>query len=260
MKDKKQIRWWIFVGIAALLLTAVGGFWLVPMIAILGTFAAVLRLLFLNSRKVDVVEPLPAQQVKKETETVQQPTEQDVQKLAYAVILRRITELVLSEYPDARWVWESPNAFKQIMAGEEVFILLNRAGGYRRAGVTLKNLQVMGLRYPSVSAGNTSVESEAEAEEDEPEKEKLAEAEEEKPTDPQPQNYELLAFEWVDAHALELNAKCNEAIGRNLTELVLLPGELPVQESWPDVCHELMRMGLSDAQCVPEGIKINLTQ
>lgn len=256
MSDKKRIKWQVFAGIGALvLLTVVGGLWLVPMIAILGTFAAVLRLLFLNSKKVEAVAPLPAPPVKKESETVRQPTEQDVQKLAYAVILRRITELVLSEYPDARWVWESPNAFKQIMAGEEVFILLNRAGGYRRAGVTLKNLHVIGLCYPSIPTGNKPSETEAE-----PEKEKSAAPNEEKDTEPELQNYELLAFEWVDAHALELNARCNEAIGQSLTELVLLSEELPIQESWPDVCRELIRVGLSNVRCVPEGIKIDLTQ
>lgn len=254
MNDKKQIKWQVFAGIGVLmLLTAVGGLWLVPMIAILGTFAGVLWLMFQNSKKVDVVEPLPEPPAKHEAEPVPQPTEQDVQKLAYAVILRRITELVLSEYPDARWVWESPNAFRQIMAGEEVFILLNRAGGYRRAGVTLKNLQVVGLCYPSAHIANTLPETE-------PEETEQAKPEEEKDAEPEVENYELLAFEWVDAHTLELNAKCNEAVGQGLAELVLPAEELPIRESWPDVCRELMRTGLSDVRFVPEGIKIDLTQ
>ena len=78
--------------------------------------------------------------------------------------------------------------------------------------------------------------------------------------EPEVQNYELLAFEWADAHIFELNARCNEAIGENLSELILLAEELPVRESWVDICRELMRAGLTDVQCVSEGIKINLTQ
>ena len=46
--------------------------------------------------------------------------------------------------------------------------------------------------------------------------------------EPEVQNYELLAFEWADAHIFELNARCNEAIGENLSELILLAEELPV--------------------------------
>ena len=70
----------------------------------------------------------------------------------------------------------------------------------------------------------------------------------------------MLAFEWADAHIFELNARCNEAIGENLSELILLAEELPVRESWADICQELIRAGLTDVQCVSEGIKINLTQ
>ena len=92
-------------------------------------FAAVIRLLFLSSRKIEVIVPLPLL-----PEPVKEATEKDVQVLAYSVILRRVTELVLSEYPEARWIWEAPNAERLIRENQEVFILLNRAGGYRRAG------------------------------------------------------------------------------------------------------------------------------
>lgn len=230
----------VLLGMLALL-TFICRLWPILLLIILGIFAAVIRLLFLSSRKIEVIAPFPLL-----PEPVKEATEKDVQVLVYSVILRRVTELVLSEYPEARWVWEAPNAEKLIRENQEVFILLNRAGGYRRAKVVIRNLQVVGIDY------NPQTEEEATLE---PEN-NVPDSDEE----PEVQNYELLAFEWADAHIFELNARCNEAIGENLSELILLAEELPVRESWADICRELIRAGLEDVQCVPEGIKINLTQ
>ena len=230
----------VLLGMLALL-TFICRLWPILLLIILGIFAAVIRLLFLSSRKIEVIVPFPLL-----PEPVKEATEKDVQVLAYSVILRRVTELVLSEYPEARWVWEAPNAEKLIRENQEVFILRNRAGGYRRAKVVIRNLQVVGIDY------NPQTEEEATLE---PEN-NVPDSDEE----PEVQNYELLAFEWADAHIFELNARCNEAIGENLSELILLAEELPVRESWADICRELIRAGLEDVQCVPEGIKINLTQ
>lgn len=230
----------VLLGMLALL-TFICRLWPILLLIILGIFAAVIRLLFLSSRKIEVIVPLPLL-----PEPVKETTEKDVQVLAYSVILRRVTELVLTEYPEARWVWEAPNAEKLIQESQEVFILLNRAGGYRRAKVVIRNLQVVGIEYNPQVEENAVLEPEDNA--PEPEEE------------PEVQNYELLAFEWADAHIFELNARCNEAIGENLSELILLAEELPVRESWADICRELIRAGLTDVQCVSEGIKINLTQ
>ena len=230
----------VLLGMLALL-TFICRLWPILLLIILGIFAAVIRLLFLSSRKIEVIVPLPLL-----PEPLKEATEKDVQVLAYSVILRRVTELVLSEYPEARWVWEAPNAEKLIQESQEVFILLNRAGGYRRAKVVIRNLQVVGIEYNPQVEENAVLEPEDNA--PEPEEE------------PEVQNYELLAFEWADAHIFELNARCNEAIGENLSELILLAEELPVRESWADICRELIRAGLTDVQCVSEGIKINLTQ
>lgn len=230
----------VLLGMLALL-TFICRLWPILLLIILGIFAAMIRLLFLSSRKIEVIVPLPLL-----PEPVKETTEKDVQVLAYSVILRRVTELVLSEYPEARWVWEAPNAEKLIQESQEVFILLNRAGGYRRAKVVIRNLQVVGIEYNPQVEENAVLEPEDNA--PEPEEE------------PEVQNYELLAFEWADAHIFELNARCNEAIGENLSELILLAEELPVRESWADICRELIRAGLTDVQCVSEGIKINLTQ
>ena len=231
----------VLLGMLALL-TFICRLWPILLLIILGIFAAVIRLLFLSSRKIEVIVPFPLL-----PEPVKEATEKDVQVLAYSVILRRVTELVLSEYPEARWVWEAPNAEKLIRENQEVFILLNRAGGYRRAKVVIRNLQVVGIDYnPQTEEEEATLEPEN----------NVPDSDEE----PEVQNYELLAFEWADAHIFELNARCNEAIGENLSELILLAEELPVRESWADICRELIRAGLTDVQCVPEGIKINLTQ
>ena len=231
----------VLLGMLALL-TFICRLWPILLLIILGIFAAVIRLLFLSSRKIEVIVPFPLL-----PEPVKEATEKEVQVLAYSVILRRVTELVLSEYPEARWVWEAPNAEKLIRENQEVFILLNRAGGYRRAKVVIRNLQVVGIDYnPQTEEEEATLEPEN----------NVPDSDEE----PEVQNYELLAFEWADAHIFELNARCNEAIGENLSELILLAEELPVRESWADICRELIRAGLEDVQCVPEGIKINLTQ
>ena len=167
----------------------------------------------------------------------------DLRKLAHSLITNRVTTLVLNEYPNARWIWEAPNAFELIELGEEVYILLNRAGGYRKAKVIIQNLQVIGLQYQEI-----------------PKKPDESEERTEAPATEQPkENYELIAFEWAESHIFELNARCNDAIGQGLTEILLTADDLPARESWENVCLELQRAGLEDAVCIAEGIKINLS-
>ena len=177
------------------------------------------------------------------------PNERDVRDLAYSVILTRISELVSSEYPTAKWVWEKPNSKKLVEDGEDVCIILSGAGGYRRAKVKIQNLQVVGLEYLAAKL---------------PEKPEVIEEVDEEAIDeasePTPVNYELLAFEWAEAHVIELNDRCNEAIGQGKTELILMSEELPTKESWENICTELKRAGLEDVEVITDGIKINLQQ
>ena len=206
-------------------------------------FGAV-RLMFLKVKASTVRQ---AEEVKEEPNRA--PTEKDVRDLAYSVILTRISELVSSEYPTAKWVWEKPNARKLIENGEEVCIILSGAGGYRRAKIKIQNLQVVGLEYLAAKL---------------PEKPEVVEEVDEEVTDeasePTPVNYELLAFEWAEAHVIELNDRCNEAIGQGKTELILMSEELPTRESWENICTELKRAGLEDVEVITDGIKINLQQ
>ena len=205
---------------------------------------AVIRMVFISVKEPENIEP-PV--MTKRVSDI--PTESDVKNLAYSVIIRRITELVTKDFPDARWIWEAPNVRKMIEESDEIYILLNRAGGYRRAKIKLANLQVLGIEYQTNQTDNSS-----ENESDSKEKEALTEDEE------MEENYELLAFEWVDAHIMELNERCNNAIGQGVSELLILADELPVRESWEDICFELKRTDISDVKCIQEGIKINLMQ
>lgn len=229
-KDRKrQIAYeaLMILGLLALL-TFICRLWPILLLIILGIFVAAIRLLFLSGNRVDPVEPQPLLPA-----PIPAPTESDLRKLAQSLITSRITTLVLNEYPNARWIWEAPNAFELIELGEEVYILLNRAGGYRKAKVIIQNLQVIGLQYQEI-----------------PKKPDESEERTEAPATEQPkENYELIAFEWAESHIFELNARCNDAIGQGLTEIILTADDLPTRESWENVCLELQRAGLEDAVC-----------
>ena len=171
-------------------------------------------------------EPIPA------------ATEQDVLTLAYSLICQRVTAIVTADYPSVRWIWESPNARQLIQEGRDVFILLNRAGGYGRAQVIIQNLQVTGVRYGAVPAP--------------------APAENTPPVEPENQadsDYSLLAFQWVDAHSPELTARYDKARQNGLTYLLVPENELPIAQSWQNICTELARAGFR-AGVLAEGIKI----
>lgn len=235
----------IILGVLALF-TFICRLWPILLLIILGIFIAALRLLFLSAKKPEeVLQPEPAKEPERE------PTEKDILNMTYSLMLKRITELVTDEYPDARWIWAQPNAKRMIQNDEDVFILLNHAGGYARAKVCIHNLRVNGLEYQSVAADN---EKKTESD-DSPETE--TESEE---TEPKPENYGLIAFQWVEANILELNNRCNEEIGQGNDVLILHADELPVSESWVDICIELKRVGIEDTECIDFGIKINLTQ
>ena len=74
------------------------------------------------------------------------------------------------------------------------------------------------------------------------------------------ENYELLAFEWVETHIVELNARVNDAIGKGKSELLLKSDELPTRESWDDIRYELEKENITDTKCIPDGILIKLTR
>lgn len=251
--------------------------WPILLLVLLCIVIAMARLVFLSPKQVCVAEDKP------ESGKLSDVTEQGVRTLAYAVILRRITELVTQKYPNASWVWESPLALQQIEFGGTVSILLNRAGGYRRAKVMIHNLQVVGFEFEMPMLPGSCVSDEKEPgtmhsqgkekealQKENVQKDKAVQREREtemqtgKKNDPEPdpmkENYELIAFEWVEANIIRLNDQCNEAIGNGLTDLLITTEQLPVPESWENIRKELLRTGLEEVVCCKEGITINLLQ
>lgn len=160
----------------------------------------------------------------------------------------QITEQVNELYPGAKWVWAEPDSATKILNDGHAYILLNRAGGYGKACVIccdgkVEHIEMIG-KVPAAGQDAPSVK--------------------ESPTLSAPKeqpavNYELLAYEWVESHILELNARCNEELGDGKVEFIVPESDLPAKESWAEVCKELVRNGLDDVECVEEGIKITLS-
>jgi hypothetical protein len=159
-------------------------------------------------------------------------TEADLLRRAFGLIQRRITEHLAGYYPDARWVWETPNPQAHIAEGEPVHILLNRAGGYQRAEVRIHQLQFRGLKFCT-----------------------LEQPEEPLPPEPDNTDFSFLAYEWVEAHLALLN-ECIEG----KTELHLEADELPDPASWPEICAELMRNGFGEAVVTATGITLKIPE
>lgn len=226
--------------------------WPIILLCILGAFGAMIRLLFLSRKGVVVIPPTPEGPVKRETE-------RDLQQLAFELATRRITELVCADHPQARWVWKSTQAKEELQCGRDLSILLNHAGGYREATVHIQNLQVTGISYCTAAQAKQEPQSTPSSEETAAEPEH-SENEPEAETEPVPVNYELLAFEWVDAHVLELNGRCNECLANGETELILSADDLPDSKSWENICAELKRNGISACEPIQQGIKIYFKQ
>jgi hypothetical protein len=168
-------------------------------------------------------------------------TEADLLRRASGLIQRRITEHLAGAYPEARWIWALPNAQARIAAGEPVHIVLNRAGGYRKAEVQIVRLQFKGLKF-------------------EPVPDFVLPPPDDPPEEPGETDYSYLAYEWMEAHAMELDARANDAAGRGETELIIPADELPDPAGWQAVCEELMRNGFSEAVVTETGIKTKLSE
>lgn len=155
-----------------------------------------------------------------------------------------INKLMADRYPGEDWIWEYPDPVGRLKNGKDVCIILFGTGGFREAKVVFLGYSATALEFPEETAEEPAV------------------------CDLSPQvrsaaavvtDYGLIAFEWTDAHIMELNGRCNDAIGRGEKELVLEPAELPVRESWKAVCEELLRVGVKSAECREDGIAIGLS-
>lgn len=260
MKEKENKRHLayealVMLGLLALLLF-ITRLWPILLLVILGIFVAMLRLLFLSSKKVEPVEPilaLPAANVNHE------PTEQDMQTMAYMIIQQRITQILEAKYPGVRWVWENARAKEDIIAGNKVYVLVNRAGGFRRGFVVIRNLHVYDVIFDAVTETAQAVQ---------PAKESAAvnlpksipDASPEDDSEEIPEDFSMIAFQWVESHVIELNERVNEAIAQRKQDLLIPADELPVMDSWVEICKELERNDLTGATCCENGIVIEFEQ
>lgn len=235
----------IFIGILVLLVF-ICRLWPIIFLIIIGIFISALRLLYLL-----VIQTEPQKNYPLLPEPQKEPDEEDIYRLAYTVILRRITELISADFPDASWTWEAPDAQREIRKGKDVSILLSKAGGYRRAVVIIRNATAVKVEYCEPDDKTSNSESETGL------RENHEDNNTEMPNDTHI-DYGLYAYEWVESHIFDLNDICNNAIGQGLSETVLSKDVLPAKESWKDISIELVRAGFKSAECIPEGIKINL--
>lgn len=231
--------------------------WPILLLVILGIFAAVLRLVFLSSPKVQPIRPeqptsvAPAPQqavTNREAENTE-----DAQ--SFGDLQTQITSWVRQEYPNARWVWKYPDAKARFQRGEDMAILLNRAGGYREAVIYLQGKRLFEIQYLCAPAEKPQLEEPASPPEEQPAMEEAAS----QPETSQPEDYSLTAFEWVESHLEELNTLCNECIAQKQDFLLLTGGDLPEPAAWSALCQELLRNGLS-CRVQEEGVQIEITR
>ncbi len=230
----------VILGVLALLLF-VCRLWPILLLAMLGIIIATLRLLSLSSTQVRPLEPMPPGVHKPPART---PEETQASQ-TFGNLQVQITRQVREQYPNARWVWKTPQAREKLRQGEEAAILLNRAGGYREASVLPLEGGKVEVRYllpPEVPAAQEAV-SQMEAA-------PVAQA-------PVPEDHSLSAFEWVEAHMEELGALYNECIAQKQDFLLLTGGDLPEPAAWPALCQELTRNGLISSMA-EDGIQIHI--
>jgi hypothetical protein len=146
-----------------------------------------------------------------------------------------------------------PDPIGRFAGGQELAILLNSAGGFRKASVQVHNLQFGGLLYetaetprlkepaPEPGAGGVPGHSGAAA-------------------DAETADYALVAFQWADANLLRLNSLCNDAIAEGLMTMLIPARDLPHPHSWPEVCRELARNGFAEALVQADGIGVAIPE
>ena len=244
----------ILLGMLALL-TLVTRIWPMLLLVILGILIAALRLLFLNSTKVEIIEPAvpPVMNVRLETE-------KDLIRRAYSLIERRISEEVISIHPSARWHWTNPNALFSLESDEPLYIILNNAGGFRKATVEVHNLIFTRLSYETVPPSHEVASSENKTQQRYINQDSTSDDIKHNSDNEISINYDYLAFEWVDTHLLELNDKCNEAIGKGQRTLLIGREDLPDVDSWKDICKQLINNDFINAVANSDGILVSLSQ
>lgn len=242
-EKKKHMINDIFVLIAMIgALVFIVRLWPILLLLLIGLIAYALWMLFHVQRQPVKSDPVPMLMLPPPT------SEQSVLTAAFGLLQRRITEQVVLKYPDARWIWSVSDAFEQFSAGRPLAILLNGAGGYRKAAVQVKDLQLVGLVYEGVPGADASAAGHSDGEPEE----------NERPPQTEEVDYGLLAFEWVEANLQRLNNQNNEAVASGQSGFRIPAEELPHGDSWPAVCAELVRNGFASAAPLADGIQVEI--
>ncbi len=217
--------------------------WPLLLLLLTGLIAYALWLLFHVSRQPSESEPIPLPMLPAPV------TEQSMLTAAFGLLQRRISEEVNAKHPNARWVWSMPDAFNRFAAGQDLIILLNGTGGYRKATVQIKDLQFVGLLYHIIPTSD-------------PQGEQPQNGPSDPPVESDSVDYGLLSFEWVEANMQRLNALSNETVAAGQDEFRIPAEDLPHGDSWPMLCAELIRNGFAAAEPMADGIyiKIKITE
>ena len=152
------------------------------------------------------------------------------------------------------------HAKEDIIAGNKLYVILNRAGGYRRGLVVIRNFHVFDVIFEPVLEKNSPEAVPTNESHESHNQQPAADPAENDEDEEIPEDFGLIAFQWVEATIMELNEQVNEAIGRKENSFLIPSEDLPVKESWPDICKELARNDLSGAICHENGIQIEFEQ
>ena len=231
----------IVIMLLAALLTIIR-LWPLLLLLLIGLIAYALWVLFQTARQPAKDKPEPLLMLPAPV------SERSIMTSAFGLLQHRISEQVNLQYPNARWVWSVSDAFNRFTEGQALSILLNGAGGYRKATVQIRNMQFAGLVYHTIPDAS----SQGEQTKGHPSSPK------EPPVESKMVDYGLLSFEWVEANMQHLNELSNETVAVGLDEFCISAEELPHGDSWPTVCAELVRNGFEAAEPMADGIHVKI--
>jgi hypothetical protein len=268
----------IFIVIAILamlpvIISLIIAFFPVFLVLLFGFLIFMLIKLLRKSKKAEVITPQEEQPQTVSTSQVEAETEESIMKKAFGLLQKRITEQLGMQYPGAKWNWVASNAFDRFKNNESLIIILSSAGGFNKAQVSVHNLVFKGIYYgnaapqtalPANPVVKNKINISGTSENEIDDTEDIEEFDESDALgvvimEDAPVNYGRLAFEWCDANISDINAKYNETMAQNQTEMLIPAEDLPHPDSWPDICDELKRNGFSVADFCNNGIKVNIT-
>lgn len=242
-KTNQYIAEGILLLVAVFLVVLAMRWWPIVLVLFLCIIAAIMRYIFCPTRE----ETGPATQTTninigrltvvngKTTEMLPfEPSEKEIVKVAFGVLLGRITEALCMKHPLGKWQWVDSNPLQKIKNGEPVFIALRNCEGLSKAEVIVKNLQFQELRYDriaSIEAATTKPDNE---------KNLILSAKDEK-VDKKAINYSRLAYDWVSENIKKIIALAGE-VEIDKDNQTLIPAEMlpEPKESWFDVCDVLI--------------------